>query len=185
MFYFRLIFSKKLVFGGNYIKFVLTVYENLEKTFQLYQTITFQETARLSFVSSSTGYSSARSSLRSSDGGDESNNNSAGNRDSAISNTFSLSSQSSARRSALLTKGSLTHLDRIAIELLDTERTYVEDLNAVIKGYMDFLVEDREKLKVTLDAISSLFGCIERIFAFNKQLYNQLDAADLDCVKVC
>ncbi|EGT37744.1 hypothetical protein CAEBREN_31609, partial [Caenorhabditis brenneri] len=142
------------------------------------------ETARLSFVSSSTGYSSARSSLRSSDGGDESNNNSAGNRDSAISTTFSLSSQSSARRSALLTKGSLTHLDRIAIELLDTERTYVEDLNAVIKGYMDFLVEDREKLKVTLDAISSLFGCIERIFAFNKQLYNQLDSADLDCVKV-
>ncbi|CBL43438.1 PH domain-containing protein [Caenorhabditis elegans] len=145
---------------------------------------TEEETARLSFVSSSTGYSSARSSLRSSDGGDESNNNSAGNRDSAISNTFSLSSQSSARRSALLTKGSLTHLDRIAIELLDTERTYVEDLNAVIKGYMDFLVEDREKLKVTLDAISSLFGCIERIFAFNKQLYNQLDAADLDCVKM-
>ncbi|ULT89925.1 hypothetical protein L3Y34_008368 [Caenorhabditis briggsae] len=145
---------------------------------------TEEETARLSFVSSSTGYSSARSSLRSSDGGDESNNNSAGNRDSAISTTFSLSSQSSARRSALLTKGSLTHLDRIAIELLDTERTYVEDLNAVIKGYMDFLVEDRERLKVTLDAISSLFGCIERIFAFNKQLYNQLDSADLDCVKM-
>ncbi|KAF1751173.1 hypothetical protein GCK72_017727 [Caenorhabditis remanei] len=147
---------------------------------------TDEETARLSFVSSSTGYSSARSSLRSSDGGDETNNNtnSAGNRDSAISTTFSLSSQSSARRSALLTKGSLTHLDRIAIELLDTERTYVEDLNAVIKGYMDFLVEDRERLKVTLDAISSLFGCIERIFAFNKQLYNQLDLADLDCVKM-
>uniref|UniRef100_A0A8R1ETI9 DH domain-containing protein n=2 Tax=Caenorhabditis japonica TaxID=281687 RepID=A0A8R1ETI9_CAEJA len=141
------------------------------------------ETARLSFVSSSTGYSSARSSLRSSDGGDETNNN--GNRDSAISTSYSLSSQSSVRRSDLLLKGILTQLDRIAIELLDTERTYVDDLNAIIKGYMDYLVEEREKLKVTLDAISSLFGCIEKIFAFNKQLYNQLDAANLDCVKVC
>ncbi|CAI5451923.1 unnamed protein product [Caenorhabditis angaria] len=140
-----------------------------------------EESARLSFVSSSTGYSSARSSLRSSDGGNDETNN---NRDSAISTSFSLSSQSSARRSALLSKGALTQLDRIAIELLDTERAYVEDLNAVIKGYMDFLVEEREKLKVTLDAISSLFGCIERIFAFNKQLFHQLDSTDLDCIKM-
>ncbi|CAB3399115.1 unnamed protein product [Caenorhabditis bovis] len=143
------------------------------------------ETARLSFVSSSTGYSSARSSLRSSDGGDEANNNGLSNRDSAISNTFSLVSQSSARRSALLSKGSLTQLDRIAIELVDTERSYVEDLNSVIKGYMDYLVEEREKLKMTLDAISSLFGCIERIFAFNLQLFVQLDSMDLDCIKIC
>ncbi|CAD6186583.1 unnamed protein product [Caenorhabditis auriculariae] len=143
-----------------------------------------EETARLSFVSSSTGYSSARSSLRSSDGNDDHSANSPANRDSGISSQCSLSSQSTARRSALLSKGSLTQLDRIAIELLDTERAYVEDLNAVIKGYMDFLVENRERLHVTLDAISSLFGCIERIFAFNKRLFQELDVADLDCVKM-
>uniref|UniRef100_A0A1I7XGN0 DH domain-containing protein n=1 Tax=Heterorhabditis bacteriophora TaxID=37862 RepID=A0A1I7XGN0_HETBA len=145
--------------------------------------LSFEDPARLSFVSSSTGYSSARSSLRSSDGGEESQNSTS--RDSGIVSHSSLSSLSSSRRSALLAKGTLSHLDRIAIELLDTERLYVDDLNGVIQGYLNFLVDHRDELKVTLDEISSLFGCIEKICAFNKKLHQQLDAAELDCVKMC
>ncbi|ETN77907.1 RhoGEF domain protein [Necator americanus] len=136
--------------------------------------------ARLSFVSSSTGYSSARSSLRSSDGGEDNSNN----RDSGIVSLSSLSSLSSSRRSTLLSAGSLSHVDRIAIELFDTEKSYVEDLYAVIQGYLNFLVDHRDELGVTLDNISSLFGCIERIYAFNRKLLQQLDLADLDCVKM-
>ncbi|KIH66878.1 RhoGEF domain protein [Ancylostoma duodenale] len=96
----------------------------------------------------------------------------------------SLSSLSSSRRSALLAAGSISHVDRIAIELFDTEKTYVEDLYAVIQGYLNFLVDHRDELGVTLDNISSLFGCIERIYAFNRKLLQQLDLADLDCVKM-
>ncbi|KAK5967845.1 DH domain-containing protein, partial [Trichostrongylus colubriformis] len=96
----------------------------------------------------------------------------------------SLSSLSSSRRSALLSSGgSLSHIDRIAIELFDTEKAYVDDLYAVIQGYLNFLVDHRDELGVTLDDISSLFGCIERIYAFNRKLLQQLDLADLDCVK--
>ncbi|VDM78996.1 unnamed protein product, partial [Strongylus vulgaris] len=155
----------------------------------------FSDPARLSFVSSSTGYSSARSSLRSSDGGEDHSSN----RDSGIVSHSSLSSLSSSRRSALhsslsslsssrrsalLAAGSISHVDRIAIELFDTEKTYVEDLYTVIQGYLNFLVDHRDELGVTLDNISSLFGCIERIYAFNRKLLQQLDLADLDCVKM-
>ncbi|KAJ1356663.1 hypothetical protein KIN20_014402 [Parelaphostrongylus tenuis] len=137
-----------------------------------------EDPARLSFVSSSTGYSSARSSLRSSDGGEDHIN-----RDSGI--VSSLSSLSSSRRSALLSGcGTLSQIDRIAIELFDTEKTYVDDLYAVIQGYLNFLVDHRDELGVTLDDVSSLFGCIERIYAFNRKLLQQLDLADLDCVKM-
>ncbi|KAK6019775.1 RhoGEF domain protein, partial [Ostertagia ostertagi] len=139
-----------------------------------------EDPARLSFVSSSTGYSSARSSLRSSDGGEDQQNN----RDSGLVSHSSLSSLSSSRRSALLSAGSLSHIDRIAIELFDTEKAYVDDLYAVIQGYLNFLVDHRDELGVTLDDISSLFGCIERIYAFNRKLLQQLDMADLDCVKM-
>uniref|UniRef100_A0A8L8PZY1 RhoGEF domain protein n=1 Tax=Heligmosomoides polygyrus TaxID=6339 RepID=A0A8L8PZY1_HELPZ len=134
----------------------------------------------LSFVSSSTGYSSARSSLRSSDGGEDQSS-----RDSElVFSHASLSSLSSSRRSALLSNGAISHIDRIAIELFDTEKAYVEDLYAVIQGYLNFLVDHRDELGVTLDDISSLFGCIERIYAFNRKLLQQLDLADLDCVKM-
>lgn len=54
----------------------------------------------------------------------------------------------------------------------------------LVQGYLNFLVDHRDELGVTLDDISSLFGCIERIYAFNRKLLQQLDLADLDCVKV-
>ncbi|PAV76261.1 hypothetical protein WR25_02180 [Diploscapter pachys] len=137
--------------------------------------------ARLSFVSTSTGYSSARSSPRSSDGADDQQHN----RDSGIitsnSSTYSFSSN---RRSALLAKGSLTKLDRIAIELLDTEKCYVEDLFSVIRGYLNFLVDNREALRITLDDVSALFGCIEKIHELNRKLLQKLDSAELDCIKM-
>ncbi|GMR59250.1 hypothetical protein PMAYCL1PPCAC_29445 [Pristionchus mayeri] len=131
-----------------------------------------EDGARLSFLSSSTGYSSARSSLRSN--GDE----------SPAGDTFSVS-ESSQIRSDLLSRSPISQLDRICIELLDTERAFVADLNDIIQGYLNFLVSRRDSLGVTVDEISSLFGCIERIFALNRTLFLQLDAAKLDAVKMC
>ena len=104
---------------------------------------------------------------------------------------------SSARNTTIGGSG-ITQLDRIAVELVDTERTYVNDLNDVIQvcinvcarftnpfqGYLNFLVDRREQLQVTLDDVSSLFGCIERIYFFNKTLYLQLDRVQLDCIRI-
>ncbi|VDK72077.1 unnamed protein product [Onchocerca ochengi] len=135
---------------------------------------------RLSFVSTSTGYSSARSSLRSSEISDETVhpiNASAGKK--LLTQEASLSE---VRRLKLLNSGTITQLDRIAMELLETERSYVNDLNDIIQGYLNFLVDHREEFEMTVDDISNTFGCIERIFLFNRKLYYDLDAAQLSVV---
>ncbi|KAM3716717.1 Pleckstrin [Dirofilaria immitis] len=137
---------------------------------------------RLSFVSSSTGYSSARSSLRSSEISDDtvhSLNASSGKK--LLTHESSLSE---VRRLKLLNSGTITQLDRIAMELLETERSYVNDLNDIIQGYLNFLVDHREEFEMTVDDISNTFGCIERIFLFNKKLYHDLDAAQLSVVSM-
>ncbi|MCP9264535.1 RhoGEF domain protein [Dirofilaria immitis] len=137
---------------------------------------------RLSFVSSSTGYSSARSSLRSSEISDDtvhSLNASSGKK--LLTHESSLSE---VRRLKLLNSGTITQLDRIAMELLETERSYVNDLNDIIQGYLNFLVDHREEFEMTVDDISNTFGCIERIFLFNKKLYHDLDAAQLSVVSL-
>uniref|UniRef100_A0A1I7VXQ7 DH domain-containing protein n=1 Tax=Loa loa TaxID=7209 RepID=A0A1I7VXQ7_LOALO len=138
---------------------------------------------RLSFVSSSTGYSSARSSLRSSEISDDTVhplNVSAGKK--LLTQESSLSE---VRRLKLFNSGTVTQLDRIAMELLETERSYVNDLNDIIQGYLNFLVDHREEFEMTVDDISNTFGCIERIFLFNKKLYHDLDAAQLSVVSCC
>uniref|UniRef100_A0A183VF23 Pleckstrin homology domain-containing family G member 1 n=1 Tax=Toxocara canis TaxID=6265 RepID=A0A183VF23_TOXCA len=63
---------------------------------------------------------------------------------------------------------------------LETERCYVNDLNDIIQGYLNFFVDHREEFQMTVDDVSSTFGCIERIFLFNRRLYHQLDAALLN-----
>ncbi|VDN54451.1 unnamed protein product [Dracunculus medinensis] len=126
---------------------------------------------RLSFISTSTGYSSTRSSLRSSD----------------IDVSYSReSSLSEARRLKILkfSNCNISQLDRIAMELLETERCYVNDLNDVIQGYLNFFVNHRDEFRMTIDDVSSTFGCIERIFLFNKCFYHQLDAALLNVVQM-
>lgn len=135
---------------------------------------------RLSFVSTSTGYSSARSSLRSSEIGDEAP--SLQTRDLSIERRLLTreSSLSETRRQKLLKSGAATQLDRIAIELLETERCYVNDLNDIIQGYLNFFIDHREEFQMTVSDVSSTFGCIERIFIFNRHLYHQLDAALLN-----
>lgn len=53
-----------------------------------------------------------------------------------------------------------------------------------MQGYLNYLVDHREEFEMTVDDISNTFGCIERIFLFNKKLYHDLDAAQLSVVLV-
>lgn len=52
------------------------------------------------------------------------------------------------------------------------------------QGYLNFLVDNREALRITLDDVSALFGCIEKIHELNRKLLQKLDSAELDCIKV-
>uniref|UniRef100_A0A914VBH5 DH domain-containing protein n=1 Tax=Plectus sambesii TaxID=2011161 RepID=A0A914VBH5_9BILA len=47
-------------------------------------------------------------------------------------------------------------------------------------GYLNFLIRERDSLGVTTVEICALFGCIEKVFKFNRQLYQALDAAQLN-----
>uniref|UniRef100_A0A183ETN3 DH domain-containing protein n=1 Tax=Gongylonema pulchrum TaxID=637853 RepID=A0A183ETN3_9BILA len=97
----------------------------------------------LSFVSSSTGYSSARSSLRSSEISDDSPLNAGHSSSNDIFIGRKLlareTSLSEVRRLKLVSSGTVSQLDRIAMELLETERSYVNDLNDVIQVISDYL----------------------------------------------
>uniref|UniRef100_A0A0N5ANQ8 DH domain-containing protein n=1 Tax=Syphacia muris TaxID=451379 RepID=A0A0N5ANQ8_9BILA len=133
----------------------------------------------LSFVSSSTGYSSARSSLRSSEIGEESFLS------KCILNFFRQESLlSEARRLKLMKKSNISQFDRIAMELLETERCYVNDLSDIIQGYLNFFIGHREQFQMTVDDVSNTFGCIERIYLFNKRLFCQLDRTLLNVVQM-
>uniref|UniRef100_A0A914VEI5 Pleckstrin homology domain-containing family G member 1 n=1 Tax=Plectus sambesii TaxID=2011161 RepID=A0A914VEI5_9BILA len=144
-----------------------------------------EDNQRLSFISTSTGYSSARSSLRSSDTSDDTSTSfdSTGTASISCFPRHFLSEEASLShhtRCELLRSGDVTHLNRIAMELLDTERCYVNDLNDIIQGYLNFLIRERDSLGVTTVEICTLFGCIEKVFKFNRQLYQALDAAQLN-----
>lgn len=46
------------------------------------------------------------------------------------------------------------------------------------------MVDHRDEYQMTVDDISNTFGCIERIFIFNRNLYHQLDSSQLCTVQV-
>jgi hypothetical protein len=100
---------------------------------------------RLSFISnSSTGYSSARSSLRSSEDANDQNvndistifvNGCCSNNRQRLPFLIREVSLSESCRQHLLNKSpcNITQLERIAMELLETERCYVNDLYDIIE----------------------------------------------------
>lgn len=56
--------------------------------------------------------------------------------------------------------------------------------STALQGYLNFLIDHREEFQMTVDDISNTFGCIERIFSFNRRLYHQFDATLLSVVEV-
>ncbi|VDD92834.1 unnamed protein product [Enterobius vermicularis] len=140
---------------------------------------------QMSFISSSsTGYSSAKSSvhsLRSSEGSFSSKSVNRITERQAVTLESLLSAE---RRVKLMQSTTTTQFDQIAMELLETERCYVNDLSDVIQGYLNVFIDRREQLEITLDDISNTFGCIEKIYFFNKTLLYHLDKALFNVVEV-
>jgi hypothetical protein len=48
------------------------------------------------------------------------------------------------------------------------------------QGYLNPMLCHRTDLSLTTLDVSSLFGCIEQVFAFNRHFYSRLDAANLN-----
>ncbi|CAG0901688.1 unnamed protein product [Darwinula stevensoni] len=77
----------------------------------------------------------------------------------------------------------LSYLDRIIMEIIDTERVYVKDLQEVISGYVD-VMKNNEAVPIPQEEISVLFGNLEDIYNFNKELLRDLEAAGMDVAQV-
>lgn len=78
---------------------------------------------------------------------------------------------------------SLSYIDRVILEIIETERTYVKDTSEIIEGYLYF-VRNQPELGISDDDINDLFGNIEVIYLFNKNFLTDLEQCGFDPVKI-
>ncbi|XP_059613455.1 pleckstrin homology domain-containing family G member 3-like [Phlebotomus argentipes] len=75
----------------------------------------------------------------------------------------------------------LTMCERAVMEIIDSERCYVEDLGQVIRGYLD---DWKERACLSLDDLTVLFSNIREIYKFNTFLLESLKSAGRDPVGI-
>uniref|UniRef100_A0AAY4BQQ2 Pleckstrin homology domain-containing family G member 1 n=1 Tax=Denticeps clupeoides TaxID=299321 RepID=A0AAY4BQQ2_9TELE len=73
----------------------------------------------------------------------------------------------------------VAYVDRVVQEILDTERTYVEDLRSIVQDYLDCII-DQSSLLLGEEDRSSLFGNIRDIYCFNSALLRDLQKCNAD-----
>ncbi|KAK0173907.1 hypothetical protein PV328_007044 [Microctonus aethiopoides] len=74
-------------------------------------------------------------------------------------------------------------VERVLLEIVDTEAIYVEHLRQVIQGYLIFWRDDPAGLLQQLQLIH-LFSNIEDIFRFNREFLKEIEACGLNPVMV-
>ncbi|XP_035851627.1 pleckstrin homology domain-containing family G member 3 isoform X2 [Sander lucioperca] len=84
---------------------------------------------------------------------------------------------------AMVPSSQLTYLDRVVMELIETERTYVRDLRMIVEDYLAHII-DQSEVSIRPEQVCSLFGNIEDIYEFNSELLQALDRCDNDPVAV-
>ncbi|XP_072218151.1 pleckstrin homology domain-containing family G member 3-like [Leuresthes tenuis] len=77
----------------------------------------------------------------------------------------------------------LTYLDRVIMEIIETERMYVRDLRMIVEDYLSHII-DQADLSIRPEQVCALFGNIEDIYEFNSELLQDLDMCDNDPVAV-
>ncbi|KAJ7989063.1 hypothetical protein DPEC_G00315660 [Dallia pectoralis] len=77
----------------------------------------------------------------------------------------------------------LSYVDRVVMEIIETERMYVRDLRSIVEDYLAHII-DMHNLPIEPKQVSSLFGNIEDIYEFNSELLNSLDLCENDPVAV-
>ncbi|XP_061563504.1 pleckstrin homology domain-containing family G member 3-like [Cololabis saira] len=108
-----------------------------------------------------------------------------------INNTTWTASRASSRRQkaspfiigSMAPNPQLTYLDRVVMEIIETERMYVRDLRMIIEDYLAHII-DQSDLSIRPEQVCALFGNIEDIYEFNSELLQDLDMCDNDPVAV-
>ncbi|KAJ8409039.1 hypothetical protein AAFF_G00240600 [Aldrovandia affinis] len=77
----------------------------------------------------------------------------------------------------------LTYLDRVVMEIMETERMYVRDLRSIVEDYLAHII-DIGDLPIRPEQVCALFGNIEDIYEFNSELLQSLDLCDNDPVAI-
>ncbi|KAK2883739.1 hypothetical protein Q8A67_017376 [Cirrhinus molitorella] len=77
----------------------------------------------------------------------------------------------------------LTYLDRVVMEIIETERMYVRDLRSIVEDYLAHII-DTGDLPIKPEQVCALFGNIEDIYEFNSELLQSLDLCDHDPVAI-
>lgn len=77
----------------------------------------------------------------------------------------------------------LTYLDRVIMEIIETERMYVRDLRMIVEDYLAHIIDESE-LSNHPGLVCALFGNIEDIYEFNSELLQDLEMCDNDPVAI-
>ncbi|XP_028994046.1 pleckstrin homology domain-containing family G member 3 isoform X2 [Betta splendens] len=77
----------------------------------------------------------------------------------------------------------LSHVDRVVMEIMETERMYVRDLRSIVEDYLVHII-DMSSLPIQPEQVCALFGNIEDIYVFNSELLQTLDMCDSDPVAI-
>uniref|UniRef100_G3NSU7 DH domain-containing protein n=1 Tax=Gasterosteus aculeatus TaxID=69293 RepID=G3NSU7_GASAC len=76
----------------------------------------------------------------------------------------------------------LTYLDRVVMEIIETERMYVKD-RSIVEDYLAHII-DMSNLPIQPEQVCGLFGNIEDIYEFNSELLQSLDMCESDPVAI-
>ncbi|KAM5129926.1 pleckstrin homology domain-containing family G member 3 isoform 2-T2 [Mantella aurantiaca] len=77
----------------------------------------------------------------------------------------------------------LSYVERVVLEIIETERMYVQDLRSIAEDYLGGII-DKQELPMKPEQVSALFGNIEDIYELNSELLQDLDSCRDDPVAV-
>ncbi|XP_051736582.1 pleckstrin homology domain-containing family G member 1 isoform X2 [Ctenopharyngodon idella] len=75
------------------------------------------------------------------------------------------------------------YVDRVVEEILETEKTYVQDLRSIVQDYMD-CISNQSLLLLGDEERNSLFGNIRDIYRFNSDLLHDLEKCNANPVAI-
>lgn len=81
------------------------------------------------------------------------------------------------------TRPKLMYVDRVVQEILQTERTYVQDLKSIVEDYLE-CITDQSRLPLGTEERAALFGNIIDIYRFNSELLQDLENCENDPVAI-
>ncbi|KAF4078409.1 hypothetical protein AMELA_G00198860 [Ameiurus melas] len=77
----------------------------------------------------------------------------------------------------------VAYVDHVVQEILETERTYVQDLQSIVTDYLE-CITNQSRPMFGLEDRNSLFGNIREIYCFNRDLLHDLEKCNADPVAI-